>query len=126
MRLASPASSAEAAWKRNPEQEDAPMDRNDPNQTPRPDAEGQSLNQASTTGTDYSSRQTDPGTAGFTGGGNFNDREEFSGRPNVAEARQDLAADPGESTSEPVEREPLQGGTVERDALQNDQDGSDR
>jgi hypothetical protein len=87
------------------EQEEAPMERNEPNQAPRPDAEETSLNQASTTGTDYSSRQTDPGTAGLTGGGNFKDREEFSGRPNVTEERLDMALDPDEPASEPVEGE---------------------
>lgn len=79
------------------------MERNEPNQKPRPDGEGTSLNQASTTGTDYSSRQTDPGTAGFTGSENFNDREEFSGRPNVTEERLDMALDPDEPAQEPLD-----------------------
>ncbi|MDP9348708.1 MAG: hypothetical protein M3P24_06155 [Gemmatimonadota bacterium] len=83
------------------------MDRNDANQTPRPDAEGRSANQANSTGTDYSSHQDkgDRGTEGFTGGENFNGREEFFGRPNVTEERLDMAIDPDEPASEPLERD---------------------
>lgn len=70
------------------------MDRNDENQT-------------SSTGTGYSSHQEkgDRGTEGLTGGENFNDREEFSGRPNVTEERIELATDAGEPASEPLEGE---------------------
>lgn len=94
------------------------MDRSqhDGDRGPQPDVERESIDRDDRTGTDYSSRETDEGTEGFTGGGHVGARPEFSGRPNVTEERQDMALDPGEAGSPDVERE----------SLGDDQDGSDR
>jgi hypothetical protein len=58
--------------------------------------------------TEHSSKETLQGREGFTGGENLSNREEFAGRPDVTEQRQDLATGPNEPASEPVEGETRQ------------------
>ncbi|HEV2733494.1 MAG TPA: hypothetical protein VGV85_01610 [Longimicrobiaceae bacterium] len=83
------------------------MDRNqrDEHRGPQPDLERESVASDDRTGTDYSSRETDAGTEGFTGGGDVGARPEFSGRPNLTEERQDMALDPDEAGSLDLDRD---------------------
>lgn len=54
--------------------------------------------------TEYSSKETGDGREGFTGGENLSNREDFAGRPNATEQRQDLAINPNEPASESIDR----------------------
>jgi len=78
------------------------MERKEQSRGAQPDVDRESVAHDDPSGTDYSSRQTDNGTQGFTGGGNVGRREEFHGRENVTEERMDMAVDADEPLDEPL------------------------